>query len=1127
MKKVERSVLLFLIFVLVLMSGSSYLALDQASKSKNNKDEQKMSVALVNEDQGAKFNGKNYEFGNEFIKNIEKDDQHDWYVVSRGVAESGVKRNVYNMMIVIPNDFTQKALSIDSKSPDQVLLNYKINASDNSNLKAKAEKTASSILGEFNRRIIDVYFASVIGNLHDAQDNIASLVKKEQLYTNIYNDSIHRPLAGYTTQFSQVQNDTQQSRDSFKGLQDILKEFEGGLGQGVQNGNLYQSSITDFTKLQSANGLISQNFTKDLGQFNSQMNDSNVQQQLDHLIEANKAINEQFHTKEDQTANILTQSAALQNYLASTKEKVENADTEIADQLASDMQEMTRQKLINEIKNSSGKEQSVYLTHFFAKPDENARQTIQKQIDKLPSLNAGDITGLTLKDQTITQLKNIIALTNKYNREFNYTPKHDSDSIPLVDQVEYLKKSLITDGVTISDSVKLPANVKKEQGFTLSIPENFSVAQVLLTLPHSEEMDYTSSYIGNKKINLPQTEEGNFTVRLKVKLKESGQNIDVFQPITWKWKLDQTDITDADVPDTPEHPKVPEPTPAAEQKPADNGETAATPAESGTDPSTQSTEGSQSTDTTTSSGDSSTETPTSESPSEPAPENPKDEDPIPLIFNNLIIHQVMSPLVTDSTSVLVNAASDTVSDYQKLLSQFDLYFGIGLDQLNRPDLMDQLNQTSLTDMASKDSLYYLFNKQDIVDILANYVAEQITEEVRQQTEELKAKMDNYLQLVNKANDDSTEMAKMINKTMEQAELQNENLSKTLEDVSAWRELSLKLQDTQTKMIENSLNEQTASLSLDTQFKSLLSESQSLADQSKNNLNAADHVYQTFDDIDNLAKDIQASGITLVKQAGDLSDNLTKKAIQDQTFANNFAGVLANSRVGERPNENLINFLSNPVQTQSAGVIMANGDTFTPYFIVLICFIVALFSAYVLANNERKKHSQDSFVEERSLLGQNTAITMLTVSLGLVEGLIIGLLSANLLKISDEKFMTWVGMITLVMTAIVLVAAYLLRQLKMAGMFILLVILSLYLFLTKAIGLQFDQASFAAKLKDYSPLQYIETWLTNFGSGTTTNDQLTIIVLIVVCVTSVIGHLFVVHRFLGSEEVTHEGVSENL
>lgn len=1149
MKRFERGVLLFLVLILALSSGISYLALNQASKSKANIDDQKMTVALVNEDQGAKFNEKNYEFGAEFIRNIEKDDKHDWYVVSRGVAESGLERNVYNMMIVIPNDFTQKALSIDLQSPEKVVLNYKINASDNSNVKANAEKTASSILEDFNRRIIDVYFASVIGNLHDAQDNIGTLVKKEQVYTNVYNNTIHRPLEGYTSQFGAIESNTKLSRDSFKGLQDILKEFETNLGEGVKTGNTYQSSFMDYTKMQAANGQMSDSFSDRLSILDGDMNNGDVMQQFDYLVSANKAINDEFHQNDDHTANILSKSADLQDYLINTKDKMDKMDTELADTLASDMQQLIGEKLKKEIKNTSGEEHSVYLNHIFAKPDENARVTLHKQIDQLPSLNSNDLDGLGLSATTVTQLKNVMAVTNKYNSEFGYTPNRDTNSIPLSDQVKQVKSALMTNGLTLTDTVNLQKNKKNGQEFTLSIPREFEVNRVLLSLPNRNEMDYTKPFLTNQIIKLPATNEGQFTVKVNVTLKEMDVLIDVFQPITWSWELDQKDITNVDTPVEPETPQQSETTEenstsveqetdqlvltndsavAAEEKANDttidkNEEDQNSTQPSDDDENIETAPLDQGDQNSGDKDDTNTEDQTNS--------GQQDDDKTPIliekvkILNNHITHQVMSPLTRDSTSVLINASSDTVIDFQKLLMVYDLYFGIGLDQFNRPDLVNDLNQNNLMDLATEDSLYYLFNKQDIVEILANYVAEQITEEIRQQTEDVKSKIGEYVQLVNHANQNSVQMADMIKKTTEQAEILNSNLSETLKVLGAWREASLHLQNEQSKILMNEKDEQNAVLSLDSEFNSLLAASQSLADQSRNNLKSADSVYQTFDSIDHQAKEIKASGTTLVQQAGNLSNNLTNKLVEDQNFADNFAGVLANSRIGERPNESLLSFLSNPVQTKNAGVIAA-GDTFTPYFVVLICFIVALFTAYVISNNERKRLQKDSFAGERTVVGNNTPITIVTVSIGLIEGLMIGLLSAYLLQMSEGEFMYWTGMITLIMLTMLLVATYLLRQLKMFGMFILLVIFSLYLFLTEALGLHTDKFSVAAKLREFSPLQYIEKLLMKFGSGTA-DSKLIIFGLIAMIVVSLVGHLFVINRFDKSEEVNHEEVSETL
>src|SRR5690625_4264376 len=124
-----------------------------------------MSNALVNDDKSAIFSDQRIIFCDQFSDSINKDSKHDWYVVSRGVAESGVDRNVYDMMIIIPNDFSEKSLSIHLENPEPVALHYKINATGHENVRAEAEKTAGKILNDFNTRLIDVYFASIIGNL--------------------------------------------------------------------------------------------------------------------------------------------------------------------------------------------------------------------------------------------------------------------------------------------------------------------------------------------------------------------------------------------------------------------------------------------------------------------------------------------------------------------------------------------------------------------------------------------------------------------------------------------------------------------------------------------------------------------------------------------------------------------------------------------------------------------------------------------------------------------------------------------------------------------------------------------------------------------------------------------------
>src|SRR5699024_12675935 len=110
-----------------------------------------------NEDEGTTFNKEELDFGERFVKSLDKNNEQDWYVVSRGVAENGLERGTYDMMIVIPNDFSDRALSMTEDHTAQVVLDYKINASDYDKVKAQAEVTESSILNLFNLRYHDLY----------------------------------------------------------------------------------------------------------------------------------------------------------------------------------------------------------------------------------------------------------------------------------------------------------------------------------------------------------------------------------------------------------------------------------------------------------------------------------------------------------------------------------------------------------------------------------------------------------------------------------------------------------------------------------------------------------------------------------------------------------------------------------------------------------------------------------------------------------------------------------------------------------------------------------------------------------------------------------------------------------
>lgn len=356
---------------------------------------------------------------------------------------------------------------------------------------------------------------------------------------------------------------------------------------------------------------------------------------------------------------------------------------------------------------------------------------------------------------------------------------------------------------------------------------------------------------------------------------------------------------------------------------------------------------------------------------------------------------------------------------------------------------------------------------------------------------------------------SEDVTTRLAETTQEAINLNTNLALTLEDLEAWRDASNDLVEENDVVVEKSGEEGTMALELSSEFAGLLAESESLAGTSEGNLKSAEVVYKTFDAIDDEAKDIQKSGETLVAEASTLSEDLAEKLEDDETFEKNFAKVMDNSRVGDRQNENLYSFLSSPVDKMNAGTIVA-GDKSMPYFMILICTILAIFTSYVISHQEKKRQQLNEFEKEMSLALKNIPITFLMICVSVIEGLVIGAVSGYMFGVGEIGMFLWIGICVLIMMTLVTAFSYLLRQLNMIGMSIILLILSLYLFLTDAVGLNIDSESIFATFRTFSPLQYMEQLLNGILSKQ--QDYIVIVYsLIGAVVVFTALNLFVWHR----------------
>jgi len=133
------------------------------------------TIALVNEDEASTFNGDEYLFGGEFVRLVSNDNRYNWQVVSRGVAEKAYADEAVSAVILLPRSFSRDLLTMQDIDPTRAVVDYRIAAGDQLT-EQRLRNAISSILRDFNARVVEMYFASVAGNIANAQAGMAAVV---------------------------------------------------------------------------------------------------------------------------------------------------------------------------------------------------------------------------------------------------------------------------------------------------------------------------------------------------------------------------------------------------------------------------------------------------------------------------------------------------------------------------------------------------------------------------------------------------------------------------------------------------------------------------------------------------------------------------------------------------------------------------------------------------------------------------------------------------------------------------------------------------------------------------------------------------------------------------------------
>ncbi|EFU84243.1 type VII secretion protein EsaA [Staphylococcus lugdunensis] len=957
------------------------------SETKNYED---IHIAIVNEDQSTTYNGKKITLGDTFVKKLSSQTNYNFETVTRNIAENGLKDGKYQVMIIIPENFSKLSMQLDKKKPANMAIQYKTAVGQKEEVAKKTEKIVASILNDFNKDLIKIYLTSIIDNLHNAQKNVGAIMTREQNVNQNFANYLLNPLNDFPELFTDtLVNSINANNDITKWLQGYNNSLLSAKPEAfsIQSDNDVSSIVGKQAEYFNAHQSLLEDTLDDM---KSRDKDVNISDYINQLKQVDSKLDQQ-HEAQQRTKDDYQKS--YQDALNKVKDEVKAQESPFTEDMIRDYRQKLTASLQEQLKNNQDlndivdqmKQDQQKIQDTMANQLRNAIENDQSGQDEfyIRKLTNKDIADAGLSEKATKEYQEILKEVNQYRTSYNV--KHLDNPIK---QEDYHGE------ISATDTSKL-----ETEGTTFERQEDIKSKDINhLTVSTDPNFDFSGDiYINGKKYDIKDqnvkldTTVKTYHVKVKgvAKLKADAQHKEDFL----KNKTMKLQLLFGQADNDKDEPKA---------------------------------------------------------------------NVVDLSINNHLDGKLIS-----------GDLNQQLRSLDQFKSKYDIYKDVAIDP----------NDIKIDNKA-------------IVDMMVNQVIKDM--------ESFKNDKSALLNQLDQLNQQSDKFIDDVINNQDQVAQNKKDISTLLDELSKAEKLLSDEPETPKINEEKGKEFTTISTDLDKQISDLSERSTKLLSDSQNSKSTADDISGELNKLDDNVGKLHASGRALGVRANNLNEVMNKNDKENRLFAKDFENVLKNSKEGDRQNEVLKDFMSNPIQKKNLENVLANSDnhnTFSPTILVLLMYLVSLMTAYLFYSYERHKGQvnfvKDEFSKHNHWWNKGIGAGIVTIA-GLAEGLIIGLIAMNQYEVMAGYRAKFVGLIILTMIVFVLLNTYLLRQLKSIGMFIIIVILALYF-----IDMNRNNAILAA----ISPLSHIDKVFYNYLNA----EHPVGMAMLILAVLAIIG--FILNMFI--------------
>ncbi|XQY92433.1 YhgE/Pip family protein [Metabacillus sp. HB246100] len=196
-----------------------------------------LPVAIVNEDDGSTYEGRQLELGNDLVENLKENEQFQFEFVSKEEGYEGLSDETYYMVIEIPENFSQNATTLLEDEPQKLHLTYVPNEGYNFLSAQIGETAVKEIKSAVSKEVTATYAESIFEKVTEmadgfkqASDGAGELDEGAQKLKD-GSSSLQENLETFALKSVEFEEGMSQAQSGSVELNDGAKELADGVGQ--------------------------------------------------------------------------------------------------------------------------------------------------------------------------------------------------------------------------------------------------------------------------------------------------------------------------------------------------------------------------------------------------------------------------------------------------------------------------------------------------------------------------------------------------------------------------------------------------------------------------------------------------------------------------------------------------------------------------------------------------------------------------------------------------------------------------------------------------------------------------------------------------------------------------------